>query len=389
MGDLIPLTDPLRPSVYVHIPFCRRRCPYCAFVSGVPEGDQVVRYLHALEAEIEARVGELPSGGAHSVYIGGGTPTLPGPTWLRMLLKMLDRHVFGQATVEWSIESLPTCITQEIAETLAASGVNRVTLGIQSLDPSVLSRVGREDQLASLWLAIASLRLAGIQSIGIDLIMGLPGESLAGFRAGLERLLDAGIPHLSAYMLHIEEGTPWAQEREAGHVSESPDWFVRRLYTLLGQRLRRAGYKQYEVSNYALPGFASQHNLGTWEGRDLVGFGLAAVGTFSSQTGVALRRYNTANLENYLAQPLMHQTQEVLHSRERYNERLLLGLRSHVGLPYDCQFARQYGQSADALRLSLDHLAREGLVRPSSGRWLTTVKGRIWLDTILLELFVG
>ena len=373
-----------RPSVYVHVPFCRRRCPYCAFVSAVPEKDDPDQYLEALSREMEVRAEGIPADGAWSILIGGGTPTLPGPEWLASLLALVRKSAYGPATREWSIESLPGCITPEVADVLRIAGVDRVTLGMQSMDPVVLNSIGRADQLPALWKAVEILRNAGIRSIGIDLILGLPGEKIVNFRAGLEELIAAKIPHISAYMLSIEEGTPWGLQKI--RVS---DWMQRRLFTILARQLMSGGYEQYEVSNYALPGFACRHNQGTWEGRELLGFGLAAVGTVSSPGGARVRRQNTGLIEAYLADPVGGYDEEWLTPTDRYHEALMLGLRSCSGLPEDCGFAEETGFSPGELRSRLEEFESRGLLCRHAGRWRTTFKGRLWLDSILVDLFLG
>lgn len=324
----------------------------------------------------------IPPGGAETIYVGGGTPTLPGEQWLKECLTLIRRHAYGASTSEWSVESLPGCITPALAGVFVDSGVTRVTLGVQSLDPEVLAGIGRADQLAAFWKSVGLLRAAGIEAIGADLIIGLPGERIDRFRSGVERLIDAGIPHISAYMLYLETGSPWA-----GHQREAPDWMVRRLYTALAQRLARAGYQQYEVSNFALPGFSCRHNLGTWEGRDLAGFGLAAVGTVSDGHGVRVRRRNTLDLLQYLEDPLSGYAEEYLSPSDLYNEHLMLGLRSQIGLRLDCGFAERYGQSSAGLRDRLEEFFRAGLLRKTADRWQTTRRGTLWLDSILVELF--
>lgn len=348
----------------------------------VPLAGQVEGYLAALAREIETRASLIPSAGAETIYVGGGTPTLAGEEWLKACLTLIRRHLYGSATREWSVESLPGYITPALAAMLVDVGVTRVTLGVQSLDPAVLAEIGRADQLGAFWKAIEILRAAGITSIGADLILGLPGERIDRFREGLEQLIAARLPHLSAYMLYLEPGSIWNEQRR-----KAPDWLLRRLYTALTQRLVRAGYQQYEVSNFALPGFACRHNLNTWAGRDLAGFGLAAVGTISTKEGVRVRRQNTRNLGQYLADPLSGYSEEYLSRSDLYNERLMLGLRSQLGLPLDCAFAKDYGQSVEGLRARLEEFTRAGLLQITAQGWQTTLKGRLWLDSLLVELF--
>ena len=405
-------------SAYIHIPFCVRRCPYCAFYSvaigqakrgevsplapapgetgsgaapfswGAPPPKPpgiLERYIDALEREFTAR---LPSGSARArtLYIGGGTPTLLPAPLLTRLVRLVTQTLAGPETREFTVEALPGTLTPEKAEILASAGVGRVTLGLQSTERAVLEGVGRAREYDALPRALEYLRQAGIRNIGVDLIIGLPGETREGFRRGLEYLLGLECTHISAYMLFIEEGTPFADARRRGETREAPDWKVRRNYTAFCSALRRAGYEHYEVSNFALPGYACRHNLATWRYESLLGFGAASVGT-SWRGGELVRRHTAASLQAYCDHPERAYTEEILTAGDIFRERLLLGLRTSEGLPDDDAFAAGCGFLPAALREKLEGFTRSGHLAHTDGRYRATLKGMLWLDAILVELF--
>ncbi|MDR2733985.1 MAG: radical SAM family heme chaperone HemW [Spirochaetota bacterium] len=374
-------------AAYIHIPFCLRKCPYCAFysIAGEPPENHD-RYLDALEAELGARASRhIPSGGASTIYIGGGTPTLLRPQALERLLRLVRDHLAGAHTTEITIEALPGTLTREKARILR-SAVNRVTLGLQSTERAVLEGIGRAAELDALPHALQYLRAEGITNIGIDLILGLPGETLAGFRQGLEMMRDWNCAHISAYMLYVEQGTPFAEARtRVPHALAT-----RRLFTALCAALRRRGFEHYEVSNFALPEHTCRHNSATWRREPLLGFGPGAVGTLYGRDA-ALRRYNHASLKAYCAAPLGAYTEEQLSAQDLFHEALLLGLRTSEGIAEDLAdtFLDYMGaQRARALRRKLDGFVSSGLLTPGEGRYRTTMRGMLWLDSILVDLFM-
>jgi oxygen-independent coproporphyrinogen-3 oxidase len=404
-------------SAYIHIPFCIRRCPYCAFfsVAGASRECQE-RYLDALERELDARA--QSEAAVQTLYVGGGTPTVPDDPLLARIMRMLRARFAVSAVGEVSVEALPGTLSEEKAGILAAAGVNRVTLGVQSLEKEVLAGIGRSAEYEALPQALSALRQAGISNIGIDIIIGLPGETREGFYRGLEDILRMGCAHVSAYFLSIEKGTPFARSGERG--LRAPDWALRRNYTALCSFLRRAGFEHYEVSNFALPGYACRHNLATWRGESLLGFGAGAVGTVYGQplsgqyspavygppplenhSAVydaedkphAVRRHNTPSLEAYLAKPEDAYTEEILDEYNLFNERLLLGLRTREGFAAACglppleNYSVAHGVSPEALREKLDGFAAARLLRCGHGRYSPTLRGMLYLDSLLVDLF--
>jgi oxygen-independent coproporphyrinogen-3 oxidase len=486
-------------SAYIHVPFCARKCPYCAFYSlaGEPPENHD-RYLDALETELIARSRLLPPGGTNTIYIGGGTPTLLRPQALRRLLRLVHIYLAGERTSEITIEALPSTLTPEKVGIIRRAGVGRVTLGVQSTERAVLEGIARAAELDALPLAIQYLREEGISNIGIDLILGLPGETLAGFRRGLGMLRAWGCAHISAYMLYVEQGTPFAGTRPRLPHALS----TRRLYTALCASLRRMGFEHYEVSNFALRdcatdgtmaspagevperseretgcpvvgrGYACQHNRATWRQESLLGFGPSAVGTLYTRGDVdgvgnvvsvngvvgGTRRCNHASLDRYCADPLGAYTEERLSPQDIFHETLLLGLRTSDGIPEDLAFAflgdmgalpktyniseparsiqcdtaasmphtrmepplhsrcastercvpsalpETHNMSASArstqcdtaalphtrtkLRRKLDGFVRSGLLTHTEGRYRASIRGMLWLDSILVDLFL-
>lgn len=263
---------PALPGLYIHVPFCVRKCAYCDFASEAPpHPDRIHRYLSCLEMEL----GRLPSDfHAGTIFVGGGTPTaLDGEAFGR-LLDLIAPHADGAA--EWTCEANPRTVTPAKAARMRAAGVNRVSLGAQSFDPAALEFLGRAHGAADIGEAVALLRDAGFANLGLDLITAVPGRGAAALDRDLDRVLALAPEHLSAYTLSIEEGTPLAALLDMGAVKPVPEDQAVAEYELVRSRLRAAGFRHYEISNFARPGFECRHNLIYWSGGDYLGCGPAA-----------------------------------------------------------------------------------------------------------------
>jgi putative oxygen-independent coproporphyrinogen III oxidase len=314
-------------GAYVHTPFCHRVCPYCDFAVVAGHDDLAGRYRAAVTAEIEAAV---PFGGPlDAVYFGGGTPTWLPPGALAAMLEALEAR-FGLAPgAEVSLEANPEDWTPQLAEVLAGAGFNRVSLGAQSYDPSVLAFLGRCHLPQDVDSAVAVARGAGFSSINIDLIFGTPGESLASWRASVGRALESGIGHLSAYALTVERGTPLSRLVAAGGEAPDPDDQADK-YEWLAEAAEGYGMVRYETSNYAIPGQACAYNLLTWAQGEYCGVGAAA---HSHRAGI--RYWNVRRVDRYLerldAGKSARSGSEQLGDWARELERLVLGLRRAAG----------------------------------------------------------
>ena len=254
-------------GVYVHIPFCAHRCDYCAFATWTDRAHLVGDYLDAVRTEIERAVDAgMPP--ADTVFVGGGTPTLVPADQLARVLRAIPLADGAEVTVECN----PDDVTEAMLETYVAAGVTRVSIGVQSMVPHVLDALGRTHDPANVETAVAAVRAVGLPTFNLDIIYGAVGERVADWRTTLERTLDLGTPHVSAYALTVEAGTPLA-----GDPARYPDDDVQAdEYELADELLTEAGLANYEVSNWARPGHECRHNLLYWAQHDYLGFGCAA-----------------------------------------------------------------------------------------------------------------
>lgn len=288
------------PGLYVHVPFCRRRCGYCGFASSVYDAGRAARYLDALTREFTARTGGGgggESGGGRrfrTVFVGGGTPTALGAEALFRLLTLL--RTAADADAEISMEANPGGFDRELAEAAREGGVNRISFGAQSFNPRGLSALDRRQDPDDAARAVERARAAGIGRIGLDLIAGWPGQNIDDWRADLRAALALAPDHLSCYGLSVEEGTPLARAVASGAVLPPDEDFDRAAWDSAGELLEQAGLPRYEISNHARPGFECRHHLNYWTGGEYIGLGAAA---HSHENGV--RRANTADPEAYIA----------------------------------------------------------------------------------------
>jgi len=317
-------------SAYVHIPFCRRRCPYCDFAVVTPEEggepDRWARYVDALLSEMSMGEAWEP---LDAVSFGGGTPSRLPPDELERLVEGLRERCGVQDGAEVSLEANPEDWTPEYASAVAAAGFNRVSLGAQSFDPAVLESLGRRHSASDTEAAVEAARAAGFTTVNIDLIYGTPGESMASWADSVQRALAAEPDHLSAYALTVERGTALSRAVASGAPAPDPDDQADK-YEYLRAAGSVAGLVRYEVSNWAMVGHACRYNLATWAQGDYLGFGL---GAHSHREG--MRRRNVRRLDVYLDRVerggLPEAGRERLTKREREHERLFLGLRRAAG----------------------------------------------------------
>lgn len=320
----------LMAGIYVHIPFCKRRCTYCDFFSTTRLEQDGGDYVDSLLAEAALRRGELNGELVETLYLGGGTPSL-------LPLRLLSRLVTGLAetfdltgVAEFTIEANPDDVTPKWCRALPALGVNRVSMGVQSFEDDVLHTIGRRHNACQAVEAVSNLRHAGIDNISIDLIYGLPGQTLESWIDTVRQALQLHPQHFSAYSLSYEEGTPLWRQRERGEVTEVAEDVCLEMYHTMVEMLQAASYEHYEISNFALSGYYSRHNSSYWDGTAYLGLGAGA----HSYDG-EIRRANPCDLTAYMNKIKSGTTAcelEPLHWWERYDERVMLGLRTARGV---------------------------------------------------------
>lgn len=369
------------PGLYIHVPFCLRKCRYCDFYSVPAEADLVNAFLDALAAELAG----LPEGFApDTVYVGGGTPTVLEPAALARLCGLVHGRA-GTGVVEWSCEANPGTLTEEKARLLLDAGVNRVSLGVQSFDDSALRFLGRAHTAEQAERAFRLLRECGVRNAGVDLMHGIPGTSRAALGRDLDRVAALAPEHVACYALIFEEGTPLAAQRDAGRVSEMPDREQLAQYRQVRRRLGAAGYRHYEISNFAKPGFECRHNLLYWGAGEYIGVGPAA----HSHWGGA-RYGNVRDVGAYCDAMLSGRParafEERLDPEAKARETLVMSLRQLDGVSRE-EFAKRTGFDYRALRgREIDLLRETGMVEEAGGRLRLTEKGLFVSDSVFAEL---
>ncbi len=317
---------------YVHIPFCHRICPYCAFFKHTPGKTDMRGFVESVIREARLRSPTLP-GAPRTLYLGGGTPTMLSPTHFATLVEGL-RSAFGRDTFEEvTLEANPATFDAAKACRFVELGITRVSLGIQSFDPAVLATLGREHTPEQARESVRILRDAGIPSLNIDLMFAVPGQPTDSWRSTLDAALALAPDHISAYNLTYEEDTAFFESLGRGEFSDDPR-LGETLFDLARSLLSDAGFEHYETSNYARPGHRSTHNLGYWRGENYIGLGPSAVSTVGRT-----RTRNIADTPRYIEMisTLGHAAAESEHLDDEALrlERIALLLRTDEGLPLD------------------------------------------------------
>jgi len=327
------------PALYVRIPFCETKCPYCDFNSFALEGRDVAGYLDALRREMDAR-GVPPN--PPTLFVGGGTPTVVEPSSLRRYLEDLLGRLVPRTDREFTVEANPGSLTAEKASLLRELGVTRVSLGAQSLFDRHLATLGRVHRAAQVEEAVSIVRAAGIPELNLDFIYAVPGQTLREWAETLEHAVALGPDHLSCYALIFEPGTEFHALRGRGALRAAPESLELAMFRFTERRLRASGYARYEISNFAKPGRECRHNLNYWRNGSYAGFG---AGAFSYLSGERLG--NERNLARYA--DAVRTRGDAIVSRERLDpasaaaETVALGLRIAEGVDLAAVGAR-FGQ---------------------------------------------
>ncbi len=263
-----------RAGLYIHIPFCRSRCSYCDFATGIYQGELAERYVRALIAEI-ASSSNTPNL-VDTIYFGGGTPSLLTPWQLERILVALHDRFDVDRDSEITVEMNPGTVTRDQLRAFSDLGVNRASFGAQTFDDAELAKLGRSHTSAETLKTFHELRAAGFTNVSFDLIAGLPGQTLAGWQRNIEQSLALQPEHLSFYLLEVHSGTPLADHIRRGLQPQPDDDLAAVMYEWMIQRASEAGYEHYEISNLCRPGFGSRHNTKYWTGAPYFGFGCSA-----------------------------------------------------------------------------------------------------------------
>lgn len=384
-----------RLGIYVSVPFCRAKCSFCNFASGVSSAERVAEYIRRLCEEIaslEARTTalrvQLPRT-VDSVYFGGGTPSLLEPAQLRLIFAALRQQFDLQPHAEVTLEAAPGQISDELLEEAMKLGVNRVSLGVQSFVDRESSAVGRTHTGDTCLAEIARLADFGIANIGVDLIAGLPYQTPESWKTSLDAAGESPLTHLSVYLLEIDEGSKLGREVLGGGArlhapAIASEELAAELYEQASDILPRNGFAQYEISNFARAGNQSRHNRKYWERAPYVGFGLDAHSMLLRADGSAVRFANADELPDYDTGTGGEATD--VAEREAFEELIFLGLRLNEGVAVS-RLREQFGNAwVDECEERVAMLAREGLMSVDTGRWCLTQRGRLVSSEVFGEL---
>ena len=394
-------------SLYLHFPFCVRKCRYCDFLSGPADGAVRKRYLRALEreAQISAEIfrnervswnlSGQPKGSGRfeaadgkalcidTVFIGGGTPSLMSGTELQHLMRVLRENFRILPDAEITMECNPGTVDQEKLTAFRKAGVNRLSIGVQSFRDEELRLLGRIHTADEARTCFLDARAAGFDNISLDLISALPGQSGAQWMESLREAVRLFPEHISAYSLILEDGTPLKEEEEAGKLSPVPEEELdRKMYHDTKEFLAQYGYHRYEISNYAREDFESRHNSGYWTGHPYLGFGIGAASYFGNR-----RWSHTRSLVKYLEilektvgarkeiPEGLYEEEEILNDKDRMAEFMFLGLRRMRGVS-EKEFERRFGRSMESVYgLTLNRYQKFGMLKREEGKVFLTDAG--------------
>ncbi len=379
-------------GIYIHIPFCVKKCPYCDFTSfttgAIPEDE----YIRALIKEMKSRKGEGQNNVVETIYFGGGTPSLLSPKGVAAILEAVSKNfkISTSTEPEITLEINPGTVNLEKLKGYRGAGMNRLSIGVQSLNDGLLITLGRIHNRQEAIEAYESAREAGFDNIGIDLIHSIPGESLSDWKRELNEVVLLGPEHISAYSLTIEEGTPFHCQLQKGLLAlPSEETQVDMLLTA-GETLEKAGYEHYEVSNFSLPGFRSRHNQIYWKGGEYLGLGVSAHSYISGQgsgvSGQRTRTGNCSNLGEYFR--LINEKgnaaieEEMVTKEKAMGEAVFLGLRMLEGVNLEV-FKERFGVGIEtAFPIAVNELIEKGLLEMTQGHLRLTKQGLLLLNEV-------
>ncbi|BDF69743.1 coproporphyrinogen III oxidase [Oscillospiraceae bacterium] len=370
-------------GVYIHIPFCHSKCDYCDFYSLAGREGRMDDYQKALLAHIKETAPLTRGYQVDSVYFGGGTPSFYGDKRLRELLGEVLKRFDMSRDAEITVECNPESADKKALARLRRAGVNRISLGVQSACDQDLAALHRPHTFRQAQDAVRAAREARIKNLSLDLIYGLPGQTLSGWRETVDRVLALEPEHLSCYGLKVEEGTPLYGRVQRGESLPDDD-LQADMYLWMVERLAAAGYRQYEISNFSRPGYQSRHNLKYWMGRPYLGFGCGAHSDFGGRRYSFLRDLD-AYVDRILGGGPVIDESDFIPPKERGGEYLMLRLRTTRGIE-EWEYRREFFMNFDPIEQKLEEYERRGWAARCDRRWYLTPQGFLISNQLIGEL---
>ena len=374
-------------GIYIHVPFCRSKCQYCDFYSLSVKDDKLMDgYLSAICAHIREAGALAPGYKVDTIYFGGGTPSFFGAEGMATILTTIRRNFDVDNNAEITFEANPDSVSDKLLSRLRAEGFNRVSLGIQTDDDEVLKKLGRPHSYAQAMSAFHRIRKAGYRNISVDLMYGLPGQTLSAWQSTLENVLTLNPEHISCYGLKLEPGTPMYDYRDYAKLPD--DDAQADMYLAAVELLKRHGFRQYEVSNFARQGLYSRHNMKYWTGGEYLGFGPSASSDFAGKRFTLVRSL-PAYIKGIREQGIIIDEVQEIPMRERAGEYLMMRLRTVSGISAE-DYERMFLLSFEPIAEQLERNRQLGYVaRTEDNRWHLTPKGFLISNTIISDLLVA
>jgi oxygen-independent coproporphyrinogen-3 oxidase len=368
-------------GLYIHIPFCRRKCPYCGFASITAGDEMTVRYAEAVALELQRRCTGIFGGYPHSIYIGGGTPSIMPASCLKTIIE----RFLPVTDVEFTAEANPESLDDSWLAGIRELGVNRISIGVQSLDDSILKTLGRIHTSRQARESVHRAHRAGFNAISVDLMFGVPGQTMGIWQETLDGVLDLQPDHISCYSLNVEEDTIYF-DKVRNHELFLPDpAAVSEMYVYMTELLEKNGLLRYEISNFAHPGYECRHNQGYWDFTPYLGVG-ASAHSFDGST----RSWNESNPEIYIDSSVTRgdtiSGYEVLEGNKKILELVMLALRTRDGLSLD-HIISLYPAAEEKLRKKIHEIMPGGFLEEYKKEHVRlTTRGVIISDEIISEI---
>lgn len=381
----------MKLELYLHFPFCRKKCLYCDFCSHAPGQGEMLRYCNALEKEIFLMGERFRDVEISTVFLGGGTPSLVPTEGMERVLRALKGAFSFDADVEFTSEANPGTIREDWLECLMKYGMNRLSLGVQATQDRLIESLGRIHSFDDAVRAFDMARGAGLRNINMDLMYALPGQTPEDWRETLDTFCRMGPEHISAYSLILEEGTPLYDMAQSGTVCVPDDDAAAEMYACAREKLTKEGYRQYEISNYAKPGRECRHNVGYWQGAWYLGLGVNAHSMLPPDgAGYRKRCFNEGDTLRYMemleAGKSPRAGEESISREEAMFETMMLGLRMNCGVN-ERQFFDSFGIRMEQVWPGeLKSLETDGLALREAGCFRLTERGLLVQNDVLLRL---
>ena len=373
-------------GIYIHVPFCRSKCQYCDFYSVTTKESKLLEdYRKAICEHIREAGGQAPDYLVDTIYFGGGTPSYFGPDGMAAILTAIRKSFDVSPAAEITFEAIPDSVDKRLLRRLRSEGFNRVSLGIQCDNDEILEKIGRPHSYLQAVDAYKLIRRKGFRNVSVDLMYGLPGQSLEEWQETLKNVLKLKPEHISCYGLKVEEGTPLYDVQEFANLAD--DDTQADMYLSAIEILKKRGYRQYEISNFCRKGHVSRHNLKYWNGEEYLGFGPDAASDFGGRRFTAVRDVH-AYIEGIRTGGMVLREMQDVPPRDRAGEYLMMRLRTAMGIEPD-EYERKFLLPFAPLEAALETFRQRGWATHTfDGRWRLTPEGFLLSNSIISDLLI-